>query len=100
MNKEERSAYMASIPFGKENAKSAKSLALEWETSTRGVRSIISELREDGERICSCNDGYWEAVSIEEMLDTVRRIRTHALMELRSVSKMYGDLKIMGYGIQ
>ena len=100
MEREERTKYMASIPTGRENAKPAKSLALEWGTTTRGVRSIVSELREVGERICSCDEGYWEAESIEEMLDTVKRIRTHALKELRSVSKMYGDLKIMGFSVQ
>lgn len=100
MKREERTKYMSFIPFGRENAKPASRLAMEWGTSTRGVRMIISELRESGERICSCDKGYWTAECIEEMLDTVMRIRTHALKELRSVSKMYGDLKIMGFSVQ
>lgn len=100
MEREERTKYMSAIPTGRANAKSAKQLAQDWGTSTRGVRAIVSELRETGERICSCDEGYWEAECIEEMLDTVKRIRTHALKELRSVSKMYGDLKIMGFSVQ
>lgn len=96
---EVREELMASIPMGRENAKTAKDLAAAWGTTTRGVRGIISKLREDGKRICSGQEGYWEAESIEEMYECVKRIRVHALKELKSVSKMRGDLIIAGYKI-
>ena len=77
----------------------ARELAIMWDTTPRGVREIIMNLRLQGEPICSGNAGYWYATETEQMLDTVRRIRAHALKELKVVAKMAKILRERGHKV-
>ena len=66
----------------------AKNLAYRLKTTERGVRDIVSELRINGYPVCSDSKGYWAAASPKDMVDTVRRIKSHALKELKAISRM------------
>lgn len=91
MNKKEREVYRESwlkTAATKDKPITAMELSHRWGTTPRGVRLIINELRVSGTPICSDNKGYWTPANVDEMAETVRRIRAHALQELTAMSKM------------
>ena len=99
MTKEERSKYALDIIQNADEEKpiKASSLAIMWKTTARGVRDVVMSLRIAGEPICSNDNGYWYATEVKQMEETVRRIRAHALKELKAMSKMAKVLRENGY---
>ena len=85
--------HLNDIPVGKEKAISAAALAAKWNCSERHVRTIVADLRRSGEWICSGNEGYWFPEGLEEMSATILRMTSHAIDELKAVSKMRKALK-------
>jgi hypothetical protein len=102
MNKKEREVYRESwlkTAATKDKPITARELSLRWGTTPRGVRLIINELRVSGTPICSDNKGYWIPANVDEMAETVRRIRAHALQELTAMSKMAKACRAAGYKV-
>lgn len=99
MNKKERDIYCESwlkAAPTKAEPITARELSARWGTTPRGVRLIINELRVSGTPICSDNNGYWIPANVDEMAETVRRIRAHALQELTAMSKMAKECRAAG----
>lgn len=56
------------IPMGRNNAISSVRLANKTGLSPRELRKIVSSEREEGAAICSCSNGYYKPVSVNEAL--------------------------------
>lgn len=70
---------MGYIPKGKQNAISNKELAHRMNTTARVVRKLIEEARQNGEPICSGDEGYWIG-DREDIRRTLKRLYSQVKM--------------------
>ena len=75
--------------IGKGNGIGVKALATQLDTTERHVRTLTSELREDGHAVCGTpQDGYYIAATADELEETCRFIRSRSMHGLRMESQM------------
>lgn len=70
--------FIRSIPYGKDNAVSMKSLADAYGVEERKIRLIVQLLREHGVPIIGDRHGYYFAGSYEEQRDVVDLLTARA----------------------
>lgn len=74
---------------GRENGISAKALADKLHVPPRRLRTLISELREEGMAICGHpSSGYYMAVTPEELQASIAFLEHRAMHSLRMLSRM------------
>ena len=84
-------AIYDSLQLGKGNAISAEQLAaLHGYSDTRALRRAVSEEREKGALIASCDDGYFRPVTQQEFVECWRRFAARARSEFRT-AKLFRD---------
>lgn len=89
MNNQTTVLSILSCHIGKGNGISVKQLAPLAAINARTIRSVISELREEGHAICGKpRDGYYIAATAEELEETCRFIRSRSMHGLRMESQM------------
>lgn len=91
MGEEEKSTnssdwYLNSIPTKKEEAVHMAALAIRWNTTTRGVRKIVEDLRNAGNIIITNEDGYYVATDVEEVKEFYKKTRAKAIGTLKNAS--------------
>lgn len=75
--------------IGKGNGIGVKQLALQLDTTERGIRTLISELREDCHAICGTPaSGYYIAATPEELQHTCEFLRSRAMHSLTLESRL------------
>jgi len=75
--------------IGKGNGIGVKALATQLDTTERHVRTLTSELREDGHAVCGTpQDGYYIAATAEELQNTCEFLRSRAMHSLTLESKL------------
>ena len=75
--------------IGKGNGISVMRLHQQTSIIPRGIRTLVSELREEGHAICGTpKDGYYIAANAEELEETCRFIRRRSMHGLRMESQM------------
>lgn len=75
--------------IGKGNGIGVKALATQLDTTERHVRTLTSELREDGHAVCGTpQDGYYIAATPEELQSTCEFLRSRALHSLTLESRL------------
>lgn len=67
-------AYLRCFHSGRENAACNKELRQALDCDERTVRRYIHRLREEGHPICSGQDGYYYADSVEDINETIARL--------------------------
>ena len=53
-----------------------KELATRFNTTRRGVRMVVTRLRQEGYPICSSDNGYWYGKDAEDIEKTARRLES------------------------
>lgn len=61
------------IPTGEANAISNKQVAVLAHCTPREVRRLVEQARQEGEPICSCDDGYFIAENADELRRTLKK---------------------------
>lgn len=96
--------YYSDIPFGANNAVTRAELMQKWGVSDRGVRRIISDLRND-ERfrnavICSSNrnEGYFRTTEQAHISQFIKETRNRAINTLKSAKNAAHVLRILQAG--
>jgi biotin operon repressor len=75
--------------IGKGNGIGVKALAAQLDTTERHVRTLTSELREDGHAVCGTpQDGYYIAATPEELQNTCEFLRSRAMHSLTLESRL------------
>jgi len=75
--------------IGKGNGIGVKALATQLDTTERHVRTLTSELREDGHAVCGTPvDGYYIAATAEELQNTCEFLRSRAMHSLTLESRL------------
>lgn len=75
--------------IGKGNGIGVKALATQLGTTERHVRTLTSELREDGHAVCGTpQDGYYIAATPEELQNTCEFLRSRAMHSLTLESRL------------
>ena len=52
----------------------ARELSMLFNTTQRGIRALVTELRKEGYPVCSSNNGYWYSEDEEDIRKTVARM--------------------------
>lgn len=52
----------------------ARELSILFNTTQRGIRALVTELRKEGYPVCSSNSGYWYSEDPEDIEKTVARM--------------------------
>lgn len=71
---EEILEYLREYHSSKERAIKAEKLSTLFNTTKRGVRLIVTELRKDSHPICSGNEGYWYSTDLDDLDKTIIRL--------------------------
>jgi biotin operon repressor len=75
--------------IGKGNGIGVKQLALQLDTKERHVRTLVSELRDEGHAICGTpKSGYYIAATPEELEETCTFLHNRALHSLALEAKL------------
>ena len=75
--------------IGRGNGIGVKALATQLDTTERHVRTLTSELREDGHAVCGTpQDGYYIAATPEELQSTCEFLRSRAMHSLTLESRL------------
>ena len=61
------------IPTGEANAISNKQVAVLAKCTPREVRRLVEQARQEGEPICSCDNGYFIAETADELRRMLRK---------------------------
>lgn len=78
-----------SVHIGRSRGIPADHLALILDSSTRQVRELVTQLRQDGVAVCGHpGTGYYIAASAEELEETCQFLRARALHSLMLESKL------------
>lgn len=76
-----------------ENAISAEDLGYLFNMTKRGIRSVVTLLRQNGCPICSSNKGYWYGSTREDIEKTGRRLMSQVENMKKAVDGMYKSLE-------
>lgn len=68
-----------------DTAISAKDLGDLYNITKRGVRSVVTTLRQEGYPICSSNKGYWYSTNIADIEKTAKRLEAQAVNMVKAV---------------
>lgn len=94
-------AFIELIPVGKENALSAREIAVYTSSDVRGVQARIERLRLAGVLICSCLDGkgggYFRPANNSEVNDYLRHERKRIAARKASLKPAETFLKTGGF---
>lgn len=75
--------------IGKANGATASALSAALGVTTRAVRHLVTELREDGTAVCGTpRDGYFIAANAEELERTLAFLRSRAMHSLTLESRL------------
>lgn len=75
--------------IGKGNGIGVKALAQQLSAKERHVRTLISELRDDGHAVCGTpQDGYYIAANADELEHTCEFLRSRAMHSLTLESRL------------
>lgn len=66
--------YLKKYHNSKEKAINAGKLSTMFNTTKRGLRSIVTELRKNSFPICSGNVGYWYSKDLDDLDETIVRL--------------------------
>lgn len=75
--------YIKEYHTGKEKAVSSASLQNRFSISSRTVRKLVNQLRNDGNPICSGDNGYYYAADREELISSIRQMTSR----IKEISK-------------
>jgi biotin operon repressor len=80
---------MLSRHIGKGNGIGVSRLAIRLGTQERHIRTLVSELRDEGHAICGTpKDGYYIAATPDELEQTCEFLRNRAMHSLRLESRL------------
>ena len=88
--------YLNTIPKSKEEAIHMDKLAEMWHTTERGVRSIIADLRNEGNLIVTDDNGYYVSYDTADLLAFYKKSRAKAMGIFKNVSNIRKVLKEQG----
>ncbi len=75
--------------IGKGNGIGVKQLAEQLSTQERHIRTLVSELREEGHAVCGTpSDGYYIAANSDELQQTCEFLRNRAMHSLGLEAKL------------
>lgn len=77
--------YLMDHHRSKEKAVSAVELSSMFNTTKRGIRSAVTELRKSGYPICSGNEGYWYSTEPDDLQATISRLEAQVDNMIRAV---------------
>lgn len=78
--------YMKEHHTGKEKAVSSAYLQSRFSISGRTVRKLVNQLRNDGNPICSGDNGYYYAENRQELLESIGQM-TSRIIEIAKVKR-------------
>ena len=78
--------YMKEYHTGKEKAVSSAYLQSRFCISGRAVRKLVNQLRNDGNPICSGDNGYYYAGNRQELLESIGQM-TSRIIEIAKVKR-------------
>jgi biotin operon repressor len=68
-----------------DTAISAGELATLYNLTKRGIRAVVTVLRQEGYPICSSNAGYWYSTDPDDIRKTANRLEAQAVNMMRAV---------------
>lgn len=68
-----------------DTAISAGDLGELYNLTKRGVRAVVTILRQEGYPICSSNNGYWYSTNLTDIEKTAKRLEAQAVNMIRAV---------------
>lgn len=71
--------YMKEHHAGKEKAVSSAYLQSRFSISSRTVRKLVNQLRNEGNPICSDENGYYYATDQKELLNSIHQMRSRII---------------------
>ena len=89
----EMAEYLKEHSPTEQEAVSAGSLSVLFNITKRGIRSVVTVLRQEGYPICSSNCGYWYGTNPEDIDRTGKRLMAQAGSMRKAAEGLYKSLK-------